>query len=496
MADSPAGSDPFEDLPPELRAMLEQITSAMPAEGSGQPSAPFPAGLGSLFEAMQTPTTGPVDWRLAQKVAAEVATEGDRGPTDDERRRISDAFALAELWLDNGELPSPAEGGRLEVRSRHQWAASALVALRPLVEPVAQASVAALSALASQQFEGMDEHERTAQIDHLTELGIEVPPQVAELLARLANGDVGDLLRPASAALAGLQAGQVVGRLAQQMFGQYDLGIPTAPVGHANLLAINVADVFDGYGLDNTEVAIVLALNEAAHRRLYHALGWLEPHVHRLVEEFAAGVEVDTERLEGLAREVLADVDPEDADQLRHAMERAAHFRLQPTDAQSRVLARLQAVICLVGAWARYETTKVASGRLPSIERIHEVLRRRRATRGNGEELLSGLLGLDLKPADERIGDRFVTEVISTLGADGLRQALAHPENLPDAEELADPSKWLVRTSVASEIPEDLSSLFSLDSDPEVEASAADRLQLDHDDDGGPADSSGERDDD
>lgn len=459
MADGPADNDPFEGLPSELRAMLEQLTSGTPLAGSAGTAGA--QGFGALFDAMRSPTSGPVDWQLAQKVAAEVAAEDDRPPRDDEQRRFRDAFGLAELWLDDGDLPSPTDGGRVEAQSRQAWAAAALVTLRPLVEPVAEASAAALTTLASQQFEGMDEHDRAAQIEHLEQLGIQVPPQIAELLGRLAAGDVGDMLRPASAALAGLQAGQVAGQLSLQMLGQYDLGIPTAPAGHALLISVNASEVFDGYDLDNTEVAIVLALNEAAHRRLYHTLGWLEPHVQTLVAEFARGVEVDADRLEGLAREALADVDPDDAEQLRHAMERAASFRLEPTEVQQRVLERLQAVVCLVGAWARHEATRAAAGRLPSIERIHEVLRRRRATHGDGESLLRSLLGLDLKPADERLGDRFVAEVIDTVGADGLRLALAHPENLPDTAELADPSRWLVRTSVASDIPDDLSSLFT-----------------------------------
>lgn len=452
----PAGNDPFEGLPPELRALIEQLgsTSGMPATGDAA------ANLASLFAAMRHPPSGPVDWALAQKVAAQVAAEDDRGPTDQEVGRLSDAFGLAELWLDDGELPAPSEGTTTAVWSRSQWAAHALVALRPLVEPVAEASATALTALAAQQFEGMDEHDRAAQFAQLEELGIQLPPQVAELFDRLAGGDIGQMLRPASAALAGLQAGQVAGRLAQQMLGQYDLGIPTAPTGQATFVAVNITEAFDGYDLDLYEVAVVLALHEAAHRRLYHALGWLEPHVRSLVAAFAQGVEVDRERLEGLASQALADVDPNDPNQLRDAMERAANFRMEPTDAQRRVLARLQTVVCLVGAWARHETAAAARGRLPSIDRIHEVLRRRRAAYGDGETLLQALLGLDLKPADEIVGDRFVTDVIETLGAEGLRLALAHPENLPDAEELAEPSRWLIRTAVASEIPDDAAALF------------------------------------
>jgi uncharacterized protein (DUF2342 family) len=133
---------------------------------------------------------------------------------------------------------------------------------------------------------------------------------------------------------------------------------------------------------------------------------------------------------------------------------------MEPTAEQRRVLERLQGVVCLVGAWARHEVGRAVEGRLPGLPRIDEVLRRRRATRGDGEELLAALLGLDLKPDDESIGDRFVAAVDEALGPAGLRRALDHPENLPDAEELTEPSRWLARIADELDVPDDVAGLF------------------------------------
>jgi hypothetical protein len=133
-------------------------------------------------------------------------------------------------------------------------------------------------------------------------------------------------------------------------------------------------------------------------------------------------------------------------------------------------------VVCLVGAWARHEAARAAEGRLPSLGRIEEVLRRRRATRGDGEELLASLLGLDLKPDDETVGERFVAAIEQALGPVGLHTALAHPENLPDATELADPASWLVRISADElDVPDDASELFAGLGEAPVEGSADER---------------------
>ena len=454
--------DPFGDLPPELRAMLEQL-------GGAEGLAALQARLMSI---MHGGAEGPVDWQLAERVALQLAEEGDREPTAEEERRASDAFQLAEHWLDASPLPASPDAGRVVTGSRRSWVAAAIPTLRPLVEPVAAAATDALVALAHDELEDLDE---------LADLGPEafeaLPPGVGEVLGSLSGADLAGMLRPAASALTGLQAGQVVGKLSHQLLGQYDLGIPTAPRAQAHHLAVNVHEAFAGWELDPTEVALVLALTEAAHRRLYHALPWLEAHVASLIARFAAGTEIDAERMRELAEELMIGVDPEDPDSLRDAMERAATLRLEPTAAQHRVLERLQSVVCLVGAWARHEVARAVSGRLPSAPRIDEVLRRRRATRGDGEELLAGLLGLDLKPDDESQGERFVQAVEDALGPSGLHRALAHPENVPDAAELADPARWLERTSAQADVPDDVSELFAGLGEAPVEASADERTR-------------------
>lgn len=439
-----------------------------------------------------------VDWALAGRVAREVARTGDRAPTDEERRRLGDALALAELWLDATDLPPAPDAGRAVVLDRAAWVTDALAALPRLVEPIARAAGDALVALATEQFGALDEllgAEGGIDVEGLARLlgasdasgpgfgGLDLgafdpsafglgpddaarmkdelarflasaasdpsmlAPMLESALAALRGGDADQLLRPAARLLAGLQVGQVVGRLAGQVLGHHDLGVATGPRGTAALVAVNVDEAFAGYGLDATEVALVVATTGAAHRRLHHAIAWLDGHVAALVGAFAAASTFGVEDLRSLADELAAGLDLEDPDVLGAAMERAASLRLEPNAAQRRVLERLQAIVGLVGAWARAEARAAMAGRLPDLARIEEVLRRRRATAGDGEELLAGLLGLDLRPPDEAVAERFVATVRDALGASGLAAALAHPETLPAPDELAEPARWLVRVA-------------------------------------------------
>jgi putative hydrolase len=461
---------------------------------------------------------GSVDWSLAERAAREVAREGDRPPTPEERARLEEAFRLAEHWLDAGALPQPPDAGRTVVLDRDGWIDVAIPMFMRLIGPVAEATTEALVALASRQLGeigrmledspdaledlvdgglgamGLD-LERIDELD-LSAFGIG-EAQAAEmrdqLRAMLSSGqglgdmlrgalgamggmaDPGDALRPAAATLNALQAGQVIGTLARQVHGHRDLGVPTAPRSTAGLIAVNVADTFDGYDLDATEVAVVLAVTEAAHRRLHHAIGWLDEHVIRLIGRFADAMTVDESQLRGLAEQMEQDLDPDDPEAFQRALARAARLRLEPNATQRAVLGQLQVVVGIVGAWARHEARTTLEGRLPGLARIEEVLRRRRAVQGDGEELLAGLLGLDLRPDDETVAERFVATVLDVLGTSGLEQALAHPENLPDSEELADPGAWLARSVDDVDVPDDVASLLGGLGDAPTEASAQER---------------------
>ncbi len=506
LPDRPGDSDdPFEGIPPELRAMLEQLGGPGALEQAQQQlQAMFGGGAGPGF-GFQPPMapTGPVDWSLASRVALQVAAEGDRAPDDAERARATEAFQLAEHWLDATPLPAPPDAGRLVVGSRQEWVNAALKAFKPLLEPVAKAATDAMVRMATEQFDQLKEQGGMPGADALPpELAEMLPPGFEGILEQLMNQDPGEMIRPTGAMLAGLQAGQVIGQLASQLTGQYDLGIPTAARDQAFHLAVNVTEDFEGYDLDLREVAIVLALTEAAHRRLYHAIPWLEAHVHSLIARFASGTTVDARRLQELSEEMMSGVDPEDPESLKAAMEQAASMRIEPTEEQRRILERIQGVVCLVGAWARHEVARAVDGRLPTLDRIEEVLRRRRATHGDGEQLLATLLGIDLKPDDESVGERFVAAVDEALGAEGLHRALAHPENLPDATELADPGQWLARTAEDPDVPDDASALFAELGDAPREQSADERLAAQRDDrddrasgsDDSPGDGSGDGD--
>lgn len=476
--DDDTNPSPFDGMPEEFRRMLEQLMGeggplegmqGALGEGGSQAGglAGLLGGIGGLpgmggLSGGGAPQ-GPVDWRIARRAALQAIGTDDRSPTHDERGRAEEALRIAELWLDGSSLPAPPDAGRIQVAGRSDWVDAALVAMRPLVEPVAAASTDTMADLARQQMQDLD----------LEAMGL------GPLAGLLGDVDPAQLLQPVGATLAGLQAGQVLGELAGNLLHGTELGIPTGPRSTALFVAPNIAETFSGWELDDTEVMVVLALHEAANRRLFHAVAWLEAHVHELVATFAEGTEVDPDQLRRMTEDLMLGVDPSDPEQLQEAMQSASQLRLTPTPDQQRVLGRIQGVTALVGAWTRREVAEAAADRLPSRVRIEEVLHRRRATRADGDQLLASLLGLDITHDDPTLGDEFVAVVVDELGARGLHEAIGHPENLPDLDELRDPTAWLSRVGGQGDVPDDPAALLDGDAalgDAPVEGSAEDRI--------------------
>lgn len=452
----------FDDLPDEVRELLESLSGGDPDAMMDQIREMLPTIQGQVQAQMSAmmanaDSVGPVDWDIARQVGFQIAAEGDRSPTAQERERLSRAMTLAEHWLDDTALPAPPEGAQLVVGRRTEWLETALVAMRPLIEPVAAATGRALAALTPTD----------ANADML-------PPEFQALLDGV---DLSAMVAAMAASTTGLQAGMALGNLSGQLFAAHDLGIPTAGRGRAVAIAVNLADTFDDWDLDMEEVAVAVMLHEEAHRRLFHAIPWLTAHVESLVALFANGTDVDPERIQDLLSDSMVGIDPQDPESMAAAMQRASRFRLEPTPDQQRVLQRLQGVTTLTRAWARHEALAAAEGRLPSLPVIDEVMRRRRAEVGDGERVLADLLGLQLTGDDPEIGDQFIEVVVRARGTAGLHEALAHPENLPDAAELADPSQWLLRMTSVDAIPDDAASLFEGMGDAPVEESAAQRVQ-------------------
>lgn len=429
MADNSRPDDdrqPGDDgIPDELRDMLRDILSGNssidPSQLAGAAGLPNdPASVAALMKQLQgalfSSGDGSINWDIALKQGQERAASGQLSPTDAERAALEQAFRIAALWLD--DITSVAELMHTPgLMTRKQWVTATMPIWSQLASPVA-----------------------TSISDALTRVLTEQAPE--ELRGMIANA--GQVMRSLGGTLFAMQLGQVVGQLSSEVVSGGDVGIPLMAEEQAVLLPQNVAAFGEGLDIPIDQVQIYLAVRELAHARLFRHSRWLRLHLISSVTEFARGIRIDTERLEELA----STFDPSNPEELRQAMVNGSLIPPK-TDAQLAALGRLETMLALVEGWVDV-VTAAATQRLPASAAIAETVRRRRASGGPAESAFAALVGLELRPRRLREAAAMWQAVTDAVGNDARDALWAHPDILPTAEDLDDPSGLVARLTGAA----------------------------------------------
>ena len=414
--------------------------------GSGGPGGP--SGAGGPFGPMGDPNQfadalrqfadllswqgGPVNWDLAKNVARHaIVAAGDPSVLEAQRREVTEAVRLADLWLDEATT-FPSGIRKIEAWSRSEWLEATFPIWAKLCDPIAAKGVEAMSGMLN--------------IDP-AQLGEDVPEEMRQALGALGGGAGGlaglaglsAMLRQIGGAMIGSQTGTAVGELAREVVGSSDIGLPLGPEGVAALLPAGVAQFGQGLSVDAGEVRLFLALREAAHQRLFAHVPWLRGNLLGAVEQYASGITVDMARLQ----EAIPDVDITNPEALRDALAGEGLFRPEDTPAQKAALVRLETALALVEGWVATVVSAAASGRLIHADALAEAIRRRRATGGPAERTFATLVGLELRPRRLREAATIWQGLTQARGVDGRDALWSHPDLLPAAEDLENPDAFV-----------------------------------------------------
>lgn len=383
--------------------------------------------LGQMFSGMGTPGaagSGPVNYDVASRLARQQI--GDFRPMlDAEERAVTDAVRLAELWLDE-QTTLPAGMTATHAWTPVDWLEQTLPTWQSLCDPIA------------------------ASLENTWQDGL---PEEAKSMA----GPMLGMMSGLGGMMFGTQLGQGLGHLATGVLTSTDIGLPLAPQGTGALLPEAIAKFAEGLDLPGQDIVVFLAAREAAHQRLFSGVGWLRQRLLSTVEDYARGIKLDMSGLEQLG----AGVDPQellsDPGKMEELMGQAAAFEPQPTPEQQAALTRLETLLALIEGWVELVVTEALGDRIPSTAALTETMRRRRATGGPAEQTFATLIGLDLRPRKVREAAdlwRRLGEAAAAGDDDGdgvpagaaTRDGVwAHPDLLPDAEDLDDPAGFIDR---------------------------------------------------
>lgn len=358
--------------------------------------------------------SGPVNWELARQIGIASGALGrtDPAPTEEDRRALEGAVRMAELALaDLTGMDAPPEVATVQTVGRSEWIESSVRGLHGVFEPGAERLGRALSE--ARRAEG----EATGS-----------EPQIFEAVL--------DRMAPL---LAGAQVGMVLGHLAQQVLGQYDLPLPRAEQRALLFVIPNIVAMERDWSLPSDQFRAWVALHETSHA---FGLGraWVRDHFLGLVGELAASMEFD---LEGLQHR-LEGLDLSDPQKLTDALG-GELLTGSLNDEQRLLLRRVQAFMAAAEGHSGHLMAVLGSKLLPEFVRIEEAMKRRHEERGQEEQAVERLLGIDVPLEQYRLGRTFCDRVAEQADDRTLARMWESPEALPSMPELEEPTLWLSR---------------------------------------------------
>lgn len=386
-------NNPFKGTP------FEQIFSQM--SGGQMPD------LGALMAQMQRmfePYEGHVNLTLAKDVAREglAAAGSDPSPGHSDAGAVSDAVQLAEQWLDQvTEIPRAVT--TTAAWSRAEWIDKTIATWGDLVEPIAEQTTKAL--------------------------GEALPDEIKAIA-----GPFVAMMGQAGGAMFGQQFGQGLAALAQEVLSSTDVGLPLGPDGTAALLPASIRAYAEGLELSETDAFLYIALREAATHRLHAHAPWLKPAIERAIHAVGSGTTIDIQAIESQ----LGGIDPMNPQALEDLMSSGV---LEPrrSPAQEAALTRLETLLALAEGWVDDVVGEATRDKIPTIERLAEATRRRRAAGGPAEQTFAALVGLELRPRRLRDAANLWAALRTRDGVEARDELWTHPDLMPGAADLDDP---------------------------------------------------------
>ena len=437
---SPFGFTPDSSDEPEKNKDGESVDfAAMMAQMQQQIQQQFSA-LGMSAPGFSA-TTEALPKNIVRDTAKKFVTAKGSAPIGaNDVAKIQEAFAIAELWLNEATFFSQSTATGNPAMARTDWVDTTLNGWHVSVEPLATGLAAAISEL-------------------LNNANGEAGQSEAENAMQIPVGMIATLLRSFIGSLIATQLGQAIGGLAGSVTGTHDVGLPLVEPVYPSLVPQNIDEWGQDLGIPMDEVRIFHALRESAVARLFAHNPWLISYIRTAISDYGKGIRIDIDAIQRQAQEVFdnasqegKEFDPTNPESFNIALNEGI-FTPEETPAQRAALTKLETVLALIDGWSEEVVSLAAGDRLPNLVALQETLRRRRATSAPAQQLFATMFGLQVSPKLAREATTFwkaVREVKDLEGRDRIWSGI-----LPTSDDLLTPQNYLA----SIEIPDDLSGL-------------------------------------
>jgi putative hydrolase len=374
--------------------------------------------------------------------------------------QAQEAMNIADLWLNEATAFAPVPVPDICAISRRDWIDSTLPGWEELARPLVEGMTEAMRTMIS---ENLGESENGIDIP-----GFDLGKALGDNSGDNSGGSSGmgsfNIPQPVLLAIMGTfvsslistQLGQTIGNLSSTVTGSNDVALPLTNQIRPHLIPQNLDKWAADLGIDKTEVHIYLALREIAAARLFAASPWLKEHIKGAIAAYGKGIRIDISRVTEQAQEALDSglIDPKNPESMTFALT-GGMFTPEETPNQKQAIENLENLLALIEGWIDAIVTQAAGARLPSIERLRETQRRRRATKSPTQQLFATLVGLEVSPRRTRDAIAFWEEILRLSSLTDRDELWSESYLLPTGEQLTDAVGFLKSRTV----PDDLSGL-------------------------------------
>jgi len=420
VSDDPQFGDPDDDPHPGVHP-------------SNEPMNPFGPGgfdlskidLNEVVRMLQS--DGPVNWEIAKQMATTVAL-GEEGAHDDpvspaDHEQLAELVRAAQTHVVAETGLTATYSAPLRTLGRSEWALLHLDALAPVLEALAVTFRAAIV-------------EESAGEELGPEVGAGGPFGIP-----IGGDALSGLMGMMAPVLLGVQAGSMVGYLAQHALGRYDLPLPASDAPSLCFVVANLEEFESAWSLDRNDLRFVVVLHEVV-RAAQRSVPWVQPKLVALATEYVSAYQLDRDALESQ----LGGFDPTDPSSMSGITEHPeALLGAMRSPQQEEILRRLQAVTSVLEGYADVVVEGIGSRLTGSFGQVQEALARHRVESGEAGSFIEGLLGLQLDREHSERGQGFCRGVIERAGLDGLNRLWEAESMLPTRAELDAPGLWLAR---------------------------------------------------
>lgn len=238
------------------------------------------------------------------------------------------------------------------------------------------------------------------------------------------------------------QLGMVIGYLARNVLGQFDLGLPRLEnTGKLYIVYPNLLKAEGKMRLVPEDFRLWITLHEVTHAFEFAANPWIRDYLRSLMESYFKSVSL---RLEEMSLR-LRPGELRDSQRLNEIINQGGLMSIVHTPEQRQILSRIQAFMSLVEGYSNLIMDLVGGDIIPSFKEMSAAFRHRRDSKTGAERLLERMLGFDLKLQQYQVGELFCREVVEKKDLDFLNLAWKKEENLPGEEEIRHAFLWIER---------------------------------------------------